>query len=156
MAECEKLTSFRRQWEERPASSILGLRGARAMPLTTATPINLMEALESVTEYWSPRVIGRVNDQYIKVAKLKGQFTWHRHDAEDEMFLVLYGSLIIQFEDKDVTLGPGEFCVVPRGVLHNPMAVEEAGIVLIETVTTLHTGNVESPLTRSIEQQLQG
>lgn len=122
----------------------------------TAEKMNFVQALESVTDYWSPRVIGRVNDQYIKVAKLKGQFTWHKHEAEDELFLVIYGSLTIQFEDRTVTLGPGEFCVVPKGTMHNPVAEEECGMVLIETVTTLHTGNVESPLTKSIEQQLQG
>jgi mannose-6-phosphate isomerase-like protein (cupin superfamily) len=120
------------------------------------TAIKLAQALESLTEYWSPRVIGRVNDQYIKVAKVKGEFAWHRHDAEDEMFLVVYGSLTIQFEDRSVTLEPGEFCIVPKGTMHNPVAVEECGMVLIETVSTLHTGNVETPLTKSIEQQLQG
>ncbi len=125
------------------------------MTTDTATPTNFVKALEGVSEYWSPRVVGRVNDQYIKVAKLKGEFTWHRHDAEDEMFLVVYGSMTIQFEDRTVTLGPGDFCVVPRGTMHNPVAAEGCGIVLIESVTTLHTGNVQSLLTKSIEQQLQ-
>lgn len=127
------------------------------MPIPTekTAPVNLKQALDSVTEYWSPRVVGRVNDQYIKVAKVKGEFTWHRHDAEDELFLVVYGSLTIQFEDRTVTLGPGDFCVVPKGTMHNPIAAEECGMVLIETVSTRHTGNVESPLSKSIAQQLQ-
>jgi len=110
--------------------------------------------LAKVSEYWSPRVIGRVNDQYIKVAKLKGELLWHEHANEDEMFLVVYGTLTIQFEDHEVTLQAGEFCVVPKGVRHNPVAVEECGIVLIETVTTQHTGAEVSERTVPIERQL--
>ena len=118
--------------------------------------VNFLQALEQITEHWSPRVIGRVNDQYVKVAKVQGQFTWHKHDFEDEMFLVVYGRLVLQFEDKEVVLNPGDFYVVPKGVLHNPVAEEECGIVLIETVTTQHTGGVDTPLTKSIEEQLSG
>ncbi len=124
-------------------------------PVTRDQPINFRKALEGVTDYWSPRVIGQVNDQYIKVAKIKGELAWHQHEAEDEMFLVVYGSLTLQFEAKSVTLGPGDFYVVPKGTLHNPLAAEECGLVLVETVTTLHTGGVDTPLTRSIAQQLQ-
>ena len=116
--------------------------------------MNIEQQFENVTEYWSPRVIARVNDQYVKVAKLKGEFTWHRHDDEDEMFLVVRGRMKIQLEKSEVELGPGDFHVVPRGVLHNPVADEECWIMLIETVTTKHTGNVDSPLTKTIEQQL--
>ena len=119
-------------------------------------PVNFLQALEQITEHWSPRVVGRVNDQYVKVAKVQGQFTWHKHDSEDEMFLVVYGRLILQFEDKEVVLNPGDFYVVPKGTLHNPVAEEECGIVLIETVTTQHTGGVDTPLTKSIEEQLSG
>jgi mannose-6-phosphate isomerase-like protein (cupin superfamily) len=115
---------------------------------------NLRAAVGELQEYWSPRVVGQVNDQYIKVAKLKGEFTWHKHDEEDEMFLVLYGRMVLQFEDGEVTLGPGDFYVVPKGKLHNPVAREECGIALIETVTTLHTGEVETPSTKSIAEQL--
>lgn len=120
------------------------------------TSVNFLQALEQITEHWSPRVIGRVNDQYVKVAKVQGQLAWHKHDSEDEMFLVVYGRLILQFEDKEVVLHPGDFYVVPKGVLHNPVAEEECGIVLIETVTTRHTGDVDTPLTKSIEEQLSG
>jgi quercetin dioxygenase-like cupin family protein len=117
--------------------------------------INLAAALESVTEHWSPKVVGRVNDQYVKVAKLHGQLAWHKHDDEDELFQVVRGRLRIQFEGgREAVLETGEFCVVPKGVLHNPVAEEECWIVLIETVTTKHTGDVETPLTRSIEEQL--
>ena len=120
------------------------------------TSVNFLQALEQITEHWSPRVIGRVNDQYVKVAKVQGQLAWHKHDSEDEMFLVVYGRLILQFEDKEVVLNPGDFYVVPKGTMHNPVAEEECGIVLIETVTTQHTGDVVTPLTKSIEEQLSG
>jgi quercetin dioxygenase-like cupin family protein len=117
--------------------------------------INLLSALSDVTEYWSPKVIGRVNDQYVKVAKLLGEIAWHRHDDEDELFQVVRGRLRIQFESgTETVLDAGEFCVVPKGVLHNPVADEECWIVLIEAVTTKHTGDVETPLTKSLERQL--
>lgn len=116
--------------------------------------MNIEQQFEHVTEYWSPRVIARVNDQYVKVAKLKGEFTWHSHEDEDELFLVVKGRLRIQLETSEVELGPGDFHVVPRGILHNPVAEEECWIMLIETVTTKHTGDVDSPLTKTIEQQL--
>jgi mannose-6-phosphate isomerase-like protein (cupin superfamily) len=117
-------------------------------------PVSLSAALEQVTEYWTPRVVGRVNDQYVKVAKLKGELVWHDHEHEDEMFLVVYGNLTIQFEDRDVHLAPGQFCVVPKKTRHNPVAQEECGIVLIETVTTLHTGDLVVPGTVPLERQL--
>ena len=118
------------------------------------TSINIESQFDGVTEYWSPKVIGRVNDQYIKIAKVKGEFVWHAHDAEDELFLVVRGQLRIELEDGEVQIGPGQFVVVPRGVRHNPSATEECWVVLIETVTTKHTGDVVTPLTRSIAEQL--
>jgi quercetin dioxygenase-like cupin family protein len=118
-------------------------------------PVNFSEAFNTITEHWSPKIIGRVNDQYIKVAKVKGELAWHKHDDEDELFQVIKGQLVIQFEDApEITLLPGEFFVVPKGVMHNPVAEEECWIVLIETVTTKHTGDVEIPLTKTIDQQL--
>jgi len=117
--------------------------------------VNLLAALDGVTEHWSPKMVGRVNDQYVKVAKVHGQLAWHKHDDEDELFQVVRGRLRIQFEGgAETVLEAGEFYVVPRGVLHNPVADEECWIVLIETVTTKHTGDVGTPRTRSIEQQL--
>lgn len=118
-------------------------------------PIRLMQAFEKITEYWSPKVIGRVNDQYVKIAKVKGEFAWHKHDDEDELFQIIKGHLSIQFEDgREVSLAPGEMYIVPKGVLHNPIAEEECWLMLIETVTTKHTGDTETPLSKSIEQQL--
>lgn len=118
------------------------------------TTINIESQFGGVTEYWRPRVIGRVNDQYVKIAKLKGEFVWHSHEAEDELFLVIRGQLRIQLDDGEVEVGPGEFVVVPRGVRHNPVAAEECWVMLVETVTTQHTGNVVTSRTRSIAEQL--
>ena len=116
--------------------------------------LNFAAELAHVTEHWTPRIVGQVNDQYIKVAKLLGELVWHDHADEDEMFLVVYGRLVIQLEGRDdVVLGPGEAFVVPRGVQHNPVAAEEVGIVLIETVTTKHTGDVVSERTVSLDRQ---
>ena len=118
-------------------------------------PVDLRAAADRLTEHWSPRVVGRVNDQYVKVAKVLGEFTWHKHDDEDELFLVLRGRLRIQFEGgRETVLEAGQFCVVPRGTLHNPIADEECTIALIETVTTKHTGDLDTPRTRSIAEQL--
>jgi mannose-6-phosphate isomerase-like protein (cupin superfamily) len=134
-------------------SLAIDLTSVREPPMIQ--PVNLVSALEQVTDYWSPKVVGHVNDQFVKVAKVLGQIAWHKHDDEDELFHVVRGRLRIQFEGGiEATLGEGDFCVVPKGVLHNPVADEECWIVLIETVTTKHTGNVETPLTKSIEQQL--
>ena len=120
-------------------------------------PISLEQACSALEELWSPRVVGQVNNQYIKVAKIQDEFPWHSHEREDEMFLVLRGVLRIGRSEADggpVLLHPGEFFVVPRGVRHNTSAEEETWIALVETVTTLHTGGEQSPLTRSIAEQL--
>lgn len=116
--------------------------------------MNIGAEFDKVRDHWSPRVVGRVNDQYVKVAKLLGEFVWHAHAQEDELFQVVYGTLRIQLEGRpEVTLRPGEFFVVPRGVRHNPIAEEEVGVVLIEPVTTAHTGDVITDRTVSIAQQ---
>ncbi len=123
----------------------------------SAQPVSLEAACQSITEFWSPRIVGRVNDQFIKVARVQGEFPWHAHDSEDEMFLVLRGQLTIGRAAADggtVTLRPGEFFVVPRGVRHNTSASDETWIALIETVTTQHTGAEITPMTRSIAEQL--
>ena len=114
---------------------------------------NLESELANVSDYWSPRIVDKVNDQYVKVAKLRGEFTWHKHDDEDELFYVLKGNLKIQYEDGEVNLGPGDLHVVPRDTLHNPVAEQECWICLIETVTTKHTGELVTPLTKSLAEQ---
>lgn len=116
--------------------------------------INLRNEAETLRDYWSPRIVGRVNDQFVKVAKLKGEFVWHKHDEEDELFYIVKGRLIIQYEDGAVTLDEGDFHIVPRGVMHNPLAERECWIALIEPVSTKHTGDVVTERTRTIEDQL--
>jgi mannose-6-phosphate isomerase-like protein (cupin superfamily) len=124
-------------------------------PMTLITGIDFAAELRQVEAHWTPRVVGQVNDQYIKVAKLLGELVWHAHDAEDEMFIVVSGRLRIQLpDDQEVVLTPGQFYVVPRGVQHNPVADEEVHIVLIETVTTAHTGDVIVERTVPVERQL--
>ena len=123
--------------------------------MTDISGIDLARELSQVEAHWTPRVVGQVNDQYVKVAKLLGELVWHAHEAEDEMFLVVSGRLRIQLPgDQEVVLGPGQFHVVPRGVQHNPIADEEVQIVLIETVTTAHTGDVVVEGTVPVERQL--
>lgn len=116
--------------------------------------MNLRQRAAALQDYWSPAIVGQVNDQYIKVAKVKGDLAWHKHDNEDEMFLVLDGVLTIEYEDGAVTLNSGDCHVVPRGRMHNPVCAEECLIALIETVTTEHTGDVITAKTRSIKSQL--
>jgi quercetin dioxygenase-like cupin family protein len=120
-------------------------------------PLSLAAACASLTELWSPRVLAQVNDQYLKVARVQGEFPWHTHDAEDELFLVLKGALKIGRASDDggsITLRPGEVFVVPKGMRHNTSAEEETWIALIETVTTQHTGSEQTALTRGLDEQM--
>jgi mannose-6-phosphate isomerase-like protein (cupin superfamily) len=104
--------------------------------------INLREKFSRFSDYCNPRIIGEVNDCHVKVVKLKGEFVWHHHDHEDEMFLVVKGTLRMKFRDREAVVHEGEFVVVPRGVEHLPVADEEVHIVLIEPKSTLNTGNI--------------
>jgi mannose-6-phosphate isomerase-like protein (cupin superfamily) len=117
-------------------------------------PTNLERTAADLPELWSPKVVTRVADQFVKVARIQGEFVWHAHDEQDELFLVLRGTLVIQLRDRDVTLNTGDAFVVPAGIEHRPVANDEVLIALIEPVETLHTGSVESELTRSIEEQV--
>lgn len=110
----------------------------------------------ALAQYWSPAVIGEVDDAYVKVARLKGTFTWHSHPAEDELFFVLQGQLRIEMEAETVVLREGDLYVVPKGTRHNPVADEECCVLLIEKKSTAHTGDVVTAQTRSIAQQLAG
>ncbi|MBP6510214.1 MAG: cupin domain-containing protein [Candidatus Kapabacteria bacterium] len=120
------------------------------MDIKPGSPIEIAESLQ---EYWSPRIIAEVDDVYIKVAKVKGDFVWHQHDDEDEYFYVLRGTFVIQLEGYVFTLSAGESVVIPKGTRHCPRADEECLLMVIERKTTLHTGNVKSDLTKSIDQQ---
>jgi mannose-6-phosphate isomerase-like protein (cupin superfamily) len=123
--------------------------------MSALSGIDVAAELSKVEAHWTPRVVARVNDQYVKVAKLLGELVWHAHEAEDEMFLVVSGRLRIQLpDDQEVVLTPGQFYVVPRGVQHNPVAEEEVEIVLIETVTTAHTGDVVVERTVPLDRQV--
>jgi len=115
---------------------------------------NFITPLKNITQHWSPKVIGQVNDQYVKVAKLLGELVWHKHDDEDELFYVVKGSLRIEYEDRSVLLNQGDFHIVPKATMHNPVADEECWIVLIEPVGTKHTGDAMTDRTRSIDEQL--
>lgn len=104
--------------------------------------INLEEKFQLFNEYWSPKIIGELNNAYVKIAKFKDEFTWHVHENEDEMFFVVKGVLTVKFRDKDVCLQEGEMLIVPKGTEHMPVAPEEVHVLLIEPKSTLNTGNV--------------
>lgn len=104
--------------------------------------ININEKLDQIADHWSPRIAGELNGQHVKLAKLKGEFVWHCHEVEDELFLVIKGRLLMRLRDGDITLEEGEFLIVPRGVEHQPVAEEEVHILLFEPAGTLNTGNV--------------
>lgn len=110
--------------------------------------VNLTESFARFDDYWSPKIVAELNGQHVKLAKLRGEFIWHSHEREDELFLVVKGSLTIKLRDEeDVVLHEGEFFVVPRGVEHLPVAEEEAHVLLFEPASTLNTGNIENDRT---------
>jgi mannose-6-phosphate isomerase-like protein (cupin superfamily) len=114
------------------------------------TKVNLAETFALFSEFWTPKVVGELNGQLVKLAKLKGEFVWHNHEHEDELFLVIRGQLTIRLRSQDVNLNEGEFFVVPRGVEHQPVAREEAHVLLFEPDSTLNTGNVHNE--KTVEQ----
>ena len=121
------------------------------MQMKAVAPAQVAAALD---EHWSPRVVGEVDDVYVKVAKVQGTLAWHSHEHEDELFYILKGRLRIEMEQGHVELGEGEMFVVPKGVRHNPVADEECQLLLIERKSTLHTGDTVTAKTRSIDEQL--
>ncbi|MBX2961574.1 MAG: cupin domain-containing protein [Cyclobacteriaceae bacterium] len=110
--------------------------------------INLHEKFSQFADHWNPRIVGELNGQQVKVTKLKGEFFWHHHEHEDELFLIIRGKLKMAFRDKVVEINEGEFIIVPRGVEHKPIAEEEVEVLLFEPASTLNTGNVENERTR--------
>jgi mannose-6-phosphate isomerase-like protein (cupin superfamily) len=109
--------------------------------------VNTAQKFASFDEHWKPKIAGELNGQYIKLVKFLGEFVWHHHDEEDELFLVVKGRFRMQFRDQDVWIEEGEFIVVPRGVEHRPVAEEEAHVLLFEPASTLNTGNVRDERT---------
>ena len=104
--------------------------------------VNINEKMAQIAEYWSPRITGELNGQHVKLARLKGEFTWHHHEREDELFLVVKGRLVVRLRDGDISLDEGEVRIVPRGVEHQPVAEDEVHVLLFEPAGTLNTGNV--------------
>ena len=116
--------------------------------------VNIDEKLSTFSDHWNPRIIGELNGQYVKAVKLKGEFVWHHHDNEDELFLVIKGTLRMEFRDRIEEVNEGEFIIVPRGVEHKPVANEEVHILLFEPASTLNTGNVENEKTRKTLERI--
>ncbi|MEO6539763.1 MAG: cupin domain-containing protein [Ferruginibacter sp.] len=116
--------------------------------------VNLAEKFSLFTDHYNPRIIGELNNQHVKAVKLKGEFVWHKHDHEDELFLVVKGMLTMELRDKTIEINEGEFLIVPRGVEHKPVAHEEAHIILFEPATTLNTGDVQNEMTRESLEKL--
>ena len=109
--------------------------------------VNLSEKFALIDEYWSPRIAGELNDSYVKLAKLKGEFIWHQHENEDELFLVVQGELVIELRNQKAKLVEGEFIIIPKGVEHRPVAADEVHVMLIELKSTINTGNVQNERT---------
>jgi len=109
--------------------------------------VNIEDKFSQFDEHWQPKIVGELNGQYVKLAKLKGKFVWHQHETEDEMFMVIKGQLLIKLRDRDVTLNPGEFFIIPRGVEHIPIAEEEVQVMLFEPKSVINTGDVQDERT---------
>jgi mannose-6-phosphate isomerase-like protein (cupin superfamily) len=109
--------------------------------------VNINQKFSQFSDHWNPRIIGELNGQQVKAAKLKGEFIWHHHDKEDELFLVTKGTLKMEFRDKTIEVQEGEFIIVPRGVEHKPVAEEEVELLLFEPASTVNTGNIENERT---------
>jgi mannose-6-phosphate isomerase-like protein (cupin superfamily) len=112
------------------------------------SPINLAEKFSFFTEHWSPKILGELNNQHVKIARFLGEFIWHKHDHEDELFFVVDGSLTIEFRDKKVVIEKNEFLIVPKGVEHKPVAEKEVLVMLFEPASTLNTGNEVNEFTK--------
>ena len=110
--------------------------------------VNLADKLAQISDHWNPRIVGEVNDTRVKLVKMSGAFDWHHHQMEDELFLVVQGHLTMRLRDRDISVGPGEFVIVPHGVEHMPVSEGEVHLLLIEPKTTLNTGNLHNERTR--------
>jgi len=113
--------------------------------------VNLADKFSHLNDYWKPKIIGELNDSYIKAVKFKDAFVWHDHKTEDELFFVVTGRLLLKLRDRDLTLGPGEFVIVPKGVEHCPVADEEVQVLLLEPKSTINTGEVTNERTQAPE-----
>jgi len=116
--------------------------------------VNIKDKFSQFDEHWQPKIVGELNGQYVKLAKLKGEFVWHQHESEDEMFMVIKGQLLIKLRDHDVILNPGEFFIIPRGVEHIPIADDEVEVMLFEPKSVVNTGDVQDERTLDISEFL--
>lgn len=110
--------------------------------------VNLDEKFNLFNDYWSPKIVGDLNDSYVKLAKFKGEFVWHKHDNEDELFFIVKGKLLIKLRNQDIHLQEGEFIIIPKGIEHCPIAEEEVHVMLLEPKSTVNTGDIVSELTK--------
>ena len=115
---------------------------------------NIAAKLDLFSDYFNPRIVGELNGQHIKLVKFKGEFVWHQHEAEDEMFLVIEGAFTMELRDKNVYLEKGDFIIIPRGTEHRPVANEEVHVMLFEPASTVNTGNTQTELTRNILESI--
>ena len=116
--------------------------------------VNLNQKFSLIQDYWSPKIAGEINDSYVKLVKFKGEFVWHHHETEDELFLVVKGKLLIKLRDRDIWLQEGEFVIIPKGIDHLPIADEEAHVLLLEPKSTLNTGNTQNERTVTNLEQI--
>ena len=128
--------------------------GDQSSAARTPAVVTLDEKFAQFSEHWSPKIVGELNGQMVKLAKFRGPFDWHHHEGEDEMFLVHRGSFRMELRDRTVTLNAGDFLIVPRGVEHRPVADEEVEVILFEPASTLNTGNITSERTREVLDRL--
>ncbi|MGP0065529.1 MAG: cupin domain-containing protein [Isosphaeraceae bacterium] len=124
------------------------------MDIAIAEKVNIAEKLARFPEHWSPRIVGELNGQHVKLVKFAGEFVWHHHEHEDELFLVVKGRFRMDFRDRQIWLEEGEFLIVPRGVEHRPVAEEEVHVLLFEPASTLNTGNLQNDRTVSQPQRI--
>jgi len=116
--------------------------------------INISKKLKLITDYWQPKIVGELNDQHVRLVKINGEFDWHQHDLEDELFLVIHGHMEMQFRHHTIRVDQGEFIIVPRGVEHCPRADQETHILLFEPATTLNTGNIRTDKTIELPEKI--
>ena len=116
--------------------------------------VNLDQKFSLISEFWDPKIVGELNGQYVKIVKFKGEFVWHKHDYEDEMFFVVKGNLKMELRDKTIVINENEFIIIPKGVEHKPVADEEVSVMLFERATTLNTGDKINELTKNILERI--
>ena len=142
------------RWDARRRAEAENTAPTPEAPAPVVDKVNLAQKLALFSEPWSPKIVGELNGQHVKVVKLQGPFVWHHHEAEDELFLVLHGQLRMELRDRTVDVAPGEFIIIPRGVEHRPVADAEVHVLLFEPASTLNTGNVREERTAEHPQRL--